>query len=163
MKKIISLRIIAVLCLVVLAAISLTACNTDEQTMSEPPEIAVYDFEGNADMLGKKLIANEDGLIVLTEYVYIKLDKPEGSIINQVFCLANDSEEEADLIFLNETSSPHRTPPTPHNHPIGIGFITSERFPSGFRGSFWAVSTDADGTEYKSNVLDVIWESTSGN
>jgi hypothetical protein len=125
------------------------------------PEISLYDFDGNHDLtLGRELTTHADGTIMLTESVFIRLHVPDGAMSNQIYYATSDNETEAHLLFLSEYSSPHINRHDPGILPTGMHFWASERFPNGFRGSIWAVSTDASGAEYRSNVVSAIWDPT---
>ena len=131
-----------------------------EPVMTTPPAISIYDFDGNQDMrLGDKLIVNESGDVVLKERVFILMDIPDGTMKYDIFYAARGNDSEQHMLMSGEYSAPHRKQNEVDTHPAGCGFLTASILSEGMHGSIWAVTADANGVEFISNVIEVTCDS----
>jgi len=130
-------------------------------TARKLPVVSLYEYDGNPDMiLGDELVANKAGFVELMDFIFVKLDIPDGAMSSMIYYVESDNDMESHLLFLGEFSSPWKNS-TPTFLPTGVPFWISAWFPDGFCGSIWAVATDVSGAEYTSDVIEVIWDPVS--
>jgi hypothetical protein len=133
-----------------------------EEKTTRALNVSLYEYDGNPDIvLGDELMANEAGLVDLTaDMVFIKVYIPDGAVTTQIFYAKAGSEETAQVLFLSTQTPPRKNASDSEQlPPSGCSFSAADRLLSGVVGSIWAVSTDINGVEYESNIVNVIWKS----
>lgn len=124
-----------------------------------PPGISLYEYDGNPDIIvGNELTANETGWTELSYMVYIVVNVPDGAVSVQTYYAEAGSEAKPHIMLDNKYSSPIKKPADIEQLTTGNSFRAEDYFPDGFLGHIWAVATDANGKEYSSNIVNVIWD-----
>jgi len=154
-------RKIVVFLITILMIFSVAGCsgvNSEEDKTSMPPEISLFEYDGNPDIvLSNELTANEAGLVELTEMIYIIVYVPDGAVSLKTYFAEADNIGGARIMLENNYSHPIKNS-SDLELSTGNSFRAADYFPDGFIGSIWAVTTDISGAEYKSDVVNVIWE-----
>jgi beta-lactamase regulating signal transducer with metallopeptidase domain len=124
------------------------------------------DFAGFIDVteanLGGALKRDTAGYIRLPEQIYIAVKIPDGSISVRTYYAEAGSEAAEHIMLDSKWSIPHKNPPSASGFVTGNSLRIADYYPLSFLGHIWAVTTDADGKEHSSGVINVIYEAGSG-
>jgi beta-lactamase regulating signal transducer with metallopeptidase domain len=128
------------------------------------PQISLYEYSdnhagynpspdlNNVDGLTPILPGN-DGWTVLNDTVTIAATAPIGTVKAVIYYAETGTEQVGQSISEANNAKPLAEPR------ISTGdFPVTEWFPNGFLGHFWAVTTDADGIEHTSEIVNAIYE-----
>jgi beta-lactamase regulating signal transducer with metallopeptidase domain len=97
---------------------------------------------------------NSDGWIPLNDTVTVVVTAPVGTVDAEVM-YAEAGTEQAGKSF----GEARGADPLSESKVVLISdFSALERYPNGFHGHIWAVTTDADGVEHTSEIVNVIYE-----
>ncbi|GHV39100.1 hypothetical protein FACS189490_02140 [Clostridia bacterium] len=128
------------------------------------PKIGLYEYSDNRAGYNPStdldnidgltpIFAASNGLIVLSDVVTVVAIAPIGTVKTTIYRAEAGTEQPAKSI----SEANYAKPLTEPRNSTG-DFPVAEWFPDGFLGHIWAVTTDADGTEHTSEVVNAVYE-----
>jgi hypothetical protein len=100
---------------------------------------------------------NSDGRIPLNETVTVVAASPAGTVKTVILYAEAGTEQNGKILREANTADPLVEP----RYALG-DFPVAEWYPDSFLGHIWAVTTDANGVEHTSEILNVIYEPNGG-
>ncbi|GHU87389.1 hypothetical protein FACS1894202_01590 [Clostridia bacterium] len=128
------------------------------------PKISLYEYSdnhtgynpspdlNNIDGL-KPITTANSGFAVLSDIVTVAATAPVGTVKTVIYWAESGTEQLGKSI----SEANYAKPLTEPRNTTG-DFPVAEWFPNGFLGHIWAVTTDADGVEHTSEVVNAIYE-----
>jgi hypothetical protein len=135
----------------------------------DAPRVALYVYDQTTDPTNPDLRSNigsqltseaEIGWTRLTEEIFIDVDVlPVGTVAMKTYYAEAGSEANSHIMSDFKYEIPTQELDVSNDgQPRGNSWNVAELFPGGFLGHIWAVTTDADGVEHTSAVVNVIFE-----
>ena len=139
-----------------------TEIDVEPQFVYGPPSIRLYEYDtsgpdGYGDVV-KHLVRelrSDGGWTTLADTIFIEVLVPVGTVSVKTYYAETGTEATEHVMLESTYSEPYRGLPADVQSPTGNTWRALDYFPDGFLGHIWAGTTDANGVEHHSEIINV--------